>query len=143
MKRTIKNPLPRVLTVMLIGLADDKSPQRYSEDKAFNGDPSTAWVEGVEGPGLGEQVAFEIAPRSTRIEIYPGYGVEEYHRLDNRVKSAVPTLYEFKFLIPHTGVAYRVEKVASRKLLCGDQPFPTDRLGEALPTSFSERLLRA
>jgi ankyrin repeat protein len=47
-------------------LPDDKFPQRYTEAMAFDGDLSTSWVEGVEGPGTGEKIAFEIPPVQSR-----------------------------------------------------------------------------
>ncbi len=77
-------------------LHDSKNPFRYGPDKAFDADMSTSWVEGVEGNGIGQKLAFVIQGKPERILIVPGYGVEKYFRPNNRLKKAVLTLYRFE-----------------------------------------------
>ena len=74
-------------------LHDSKNPFRYGPDMAFDGDMSTSWVEGVEGNGIGQKLAFVIQGKPERILIVPGYGVEKYFGPNNRLKKAVLTLY--------------------------------------------------
>lgn len=105
-------PKPRFPLASSI-LQDNKSPLRYSREMAFDGDLATAWVEGRDGPGIGEKIAFEVAPNSGQIEIYPGYGVREYHSSNNRLKQAVFTLYIFNYLVPQNGMAYTVKEIQS------------------------------
>ncbi len=64
-------------------------------EKAFDGDISTAWVEGAEGPGTGQRIAFKIDRGAAEISIFPGYGDERYFYKNFRVKTA---RLEFYFL---------------------------------------------
>ncbi len=80
-------------------LKDAKNPQRYSPEKAVDDKIQTSWVEGVEGPGVGECIAVEITKDITRIRIFPGYGVEKYFSLNNRIKKAYFHIY-FLFAAP-------------------------------------------
>jgi hypothetical protein len=54
---------------------DRKDPDRYSVKNAFDGDPSTAWVEGAKGDGTGEYIVVEF-PHERELDgffLYPGY----------------------------------------------------------------------
>ncbi len=62
---------------------------RYSGDKAFDGRPDTAWVEGVPGPGIGQGIAIktESSIAFDSVEILPGYFDERYFAANNRIKA--------------------------------------------------------
>lgn len=48
----------------------------YQAEQAFDADHDTAWVEGVEGQGIGEYLEYEFAggcPRITTVKIMNGY----------------------------------------------------------------------
>ncbi len=109
-------------------LKDDNNPLRYNEEKAFDNELSTSWVEGVEGPGIGEKIAFAIEQTADQISIFPGYGEDQYYLPNNRLKKAVLTIYAYQYIIPQTGDAYTVEKLISWELEFNDsqsfQDFP-------------------
>lgn len=65
----------------------------YSPKRAFDNNIETAWVEGVAGHGIGEQILFIIPGNAKEIKIFPGYGKENVFYVNNRVKTA--TLYIF------------------------------------------------
>ena len=69
-------------------LADSKIADRYSPDKAFDGDPLTSWVEGVEGNGQGQilEIAFEKKIMIDAIEVMPGYFDQKYWQRNNRIR---------------------------------------------------------
>lgn len=68
-------------------------PTNYQDFRAPNlvdGDPTTAWVEGADGPGSGEWVKFEFTSplELSRIDILNGYQLDESHFTgDARVKT--------------------------------------------------------
>lgn len=80
-------------------LKDAEDPQRYSPEKAVDDKIQSSWVEGVEGPGMGECIAVKISEDISRIRIFPGYGVEKYVTLNNRLKKAYFHIY-FLFAAP-------------------------------------------
>jgi hypothetical protein len=66
------------------------STANYRATNLVDGDTTTAWNEGAEGPGLGEWVKFEFSEQLVleRIEIANGYQKDEERFLGNpRVKS--------------------------------------------------------
>ena len=74
-------------------LPDSRSAQRssriiYSADKAFDGDPATAWVEGTSGNGHGLSLSIEFDKpiNADAVEIMPGYFDESRHAEYNRVE---------------------------------------------------------
>ena len=75
-------------------LADAKTPLRYAAERAFDGDLATSWVEGVDGPGLGQKLAFALPVGAAAISVVPGYGDETYYGLNNRVRTARLTLFD-------------------------------------------------
>lgn len=68
-------------------LSDDAIADRYAVDKAFDGDPRTSWVEGVEGDGVGEWIDLVIEPpaRIDALELMPGYFDQAFWEANNRV----------------------------------------------------------
>ncbi len=104
-------------------LDDPRFPARYTVDKAFDDDRGTAWVEGDDGPGIGERIAFELPPDVQGIEIFAGYGEERYYLPNNRVKKADLTVYLMRLDIwqfDHHG--YHVEEVDSMEMHFEDTP---------------------
>jgi hypothetical protein len=70
-------------------LRDNIRYDRYSVDKAFDGDPLTSWVEGMSDSGVDETVTvvFERPVDVDSIEIMPGYFDERYWMRNNRVRT--------------------------------------------------------
>ena len=68
-------------------LADSKIASRYSPEKAFDGDPLTSWVEGVEGNGEGQtlDIALDKEIFVDAIEVMPGYFDQRYWQRNNRI----------------------------------------------------------
>ncbi len=77
-------------------LRDKKDPDMYSPPKAFDGNPKTAWVEGVDGDGIGQKLGFFAAETIHSIKILPGIGDAKYFKKNNRVKKAKLSIYEAK-----------------------------------------------
>lgn len=70
-------------------LPDTKAAGRYSPAKALDGDPGTAWVEGVSDSGVFESlhVEFSLPITFDAIEVMPGYFDERYWEANNRVRT--------------------------------------------------------
>ena len=105
-------PLPLATS----SLQDPKVPGRYSADKAFDGDLKTSWVEGVEGPGIGEKLAFEVRPAARSIAVVPGYGDSQYYTLNNRVKTAKLSLYVLSTSPAENATFYHSRKLSEQDL---------------------------
>lgn len=62
-------------TVWASSTLQSKPPGRYSVKNAFDGDSTTAWVEGVEGDGAGESITVEFLENVTvkGFLLFPGY----------------------------------------------------------------------
>jgi hypothetical protein len=85
---------------------------RYGADKAFDGNVATAWVEDVEGDGIGQKLGFFINGTIAGIKILPGIGVAKYFKLNNRVKKAKFSIYEVKSSgITEYAMIYEFEKL--------------------------------
>ncbi len=97
-------------------LHDKKNAFRYAPDKAFDSDLSTSWVEGVEGDGIGQKLAFVIKENTKWISIVPGYGVEKYHKTNNRLKKATLTLYKCVEHVAQIDSKTFYEKLTSEEL---------------------------
>lgn len=97
-------------------LHDKKNAFRYAPDKAFDGDLSTSWVEGVEGDGIGQRLAFIIRGNPKWISIVPGYGVKKYYKTNNRLKKATLTLYKYVRLLAQIDSKTFYEKLTSEEL---------------------------
>ncbi len=74
-------------------LADKDVPARYAANKAFDGDNTTTWVEGADGPGIGQRIAFDVPARAVGLRVLPGYGDPRYFNRNYRVETAVLDLY--------------------------------------------------
>jgi hypothetical protein len=64
--------------------------QNFRAPNLVDGDPTTAWIEGAEGPGSGEWVRFEFTSplELSRIDILNGYQLDTSHfKGDARVKT--------------------------------------------------------
>ncbi|MCX8009337.1 MAG: hypothetical protein N3A54_06625, partial [Patescibacteria group bacterium] len=76
----------------------------YSPQKAFDGNINTAWVEGVEGDGIGEYILFYVPIKNSRYDSKPakinlsiinGYAKNEHlYKINNRVKEFCLEIYE-------------------------------------------------
>ena len=60
---------------------------------AFDNSLANSWVEGIDGPGIGQKIAFRIGYDAYQIEIVPGYGEESFFTSNNRVKKAELRFY--------------------------------------------------
>ncbi len=120
--------IPKPVFPIADSFLKDNNPLRYNEEKAFDNDLSTSWVEGVEGPGTGEKIAFAVEQTADQISIFPGYGDDQYYLQNNRLKEAVLTIYAYQYIVPQSGDGYTVKKLASWELEFDDtqsfQDFP-------------------
>ena len=125
-----RTPPPVLFPLATSFLDDPRFSGRYTADKAFDDDLDTAWVEGDDGPGLGEKIAFEMPPDVQKLEIFAGYGEERYHLPNNRVKKAVLGIYVLRLDYPQIGSWYVVEELKTTELHFEDTPqfqtFPLD-----------------
>lgn len=55
--------------------AQPLSPSRYGPEKALDGNPATAWVEGGAGPGIGESYYFAVTEFPEELEFVNGYAL--------------------------------------------------------------------
>jgi hypothetical protein len=124
-------------------LPSPNNPGAYSPKNAFDGDLSTAWVEGAPGPGVGEwlQIELESPKEIAGIILWPGY-LKNYETLHN---NALPRVIEVRIddkTLATSTVPYSLED---------DNPPPRphaqdiDLNGECFPTkdtaNFSPRIL--
>lgn len=73
---------------------DELHNYKYGAVNLFDGDFSTAWVEGVKGDGVGESVFISVPYNCKTINIHNGYGKSEsLLRENNRVKRLKLTCY--------------------------------------------------
>ncbi len=72
-----------------------KQPFRYAPDKAFDGELSTCWVEGIEGSGVGQKIAFEV-DKARGLSILPGFGKDIYFKKNNRIKKVNLSISELR-----------------------------------------------
>ncbi len=73
-------------------LPGGRVPNRYDAESAFDGDPLTSWVEGVDGDGIGESVRIEFATplrNIAYISVLPGFHDPRWWTANNRVREAV------------------------------------------------------
>lgn len=76
-------------TVWASSTLPSKQLGRYSVKNAFDGDSTTAWVEGVEGDGTGESITVEFLENVTvqGFLLFPGYTKS----LKTLIENAIPT----------------------------------------------------
>ncbi len=111
-----KVPLPLATS----SLQDPKRPGRYDAVRAFDGDLSTSWVEGAAGDGIGEKIAFRMPPSARTIAVFPGYGDAKYYSANNRVKTAVLSLYLVGVAKYENAAGYSCRKLSSTNLAFSD-----------------------
>jgi hypothetical protein len=80
-----------------------RNPNMYEPNNVMDGDPKTMWVEGAEGPGIGEELVFDIPaydyssalPRgATSIKVLNGCAIsQKLFNENNRVKELSVTLF--------------------------------------------------
>lgn len=58
---------------------------RYAADNVLDGDPTTAWCEGVAGDGMGERLTLRVPgpPRPVLVAVVPGYARGDWHFVAN------------------------------------------------------------
>ena len=103
-----------------------KTPCQYAPFKVIDGNPKTAWVEGVEGQGVGAEL---IPPRlldtNTPVKIWAGYGKSrKLFRLNSRPKrievAIIRSKSEWSGPFEHTGgcdESYSSLKIVARHKL--------------------------
>jgi hypothetical protein len=87
---TLGGTLIRPMSVSASSALKATSTNNYRATNLLDGDLTTAWEEGAEGPGLGEWVLFEFSRQVvlTRVEVANGYQKDEDRFLGNpRVKA--------------------------------------------------------
>jgi hypothetical protein len=99
----------------------------YGLDQALDGDPLTAWNEGVDGSGVGQIVEFVLEQSTTvdAVSIKAGFFDERWFRANNRVQSL-----ELSLRLSNSTVfrrQYELEDSMTEQLL---------RLGDAVVTPF-------
>lgn len=79
----------------LNGTDSSKSPGKYGVHNLFDGDSATAWVEGTDGPGIGEWVIFSVGQELPAvIMIRNGYQKSaNLFKRNARIKNASISLY--------------------------------------------------
>lgn len=75
-----------------------KQPGRYSVKNAFDGDSTTAWVEGVEGDGTGESITVEFLENVTvkGFLLFPGYTKSVKTLIENVIPTSVKIVVDGK-----------------------------------------------
>ena len=134
----VYRPHPNVRFPLATSFLDDaRFPGRYAVGRAFDGDLTTSWVEGTDGPGIGERIAFLLPHDTGRIEVLAGYGEERYYLLNNRVKQATLRILLLRSGVTEIAWSYRFEAVHTMELSFENvfrfQSFPLD--GVHLPAS--------
>jgi hypothetical protein len=74
--------------------------EKYNPAKAFDRDIRTSWVEGKPDDGIGEKIAFHVSTIDW-IRIMPGFGVQKYFKMNNRLKKARISIYETREIAVH------------------------------------------
>ncbi len=109
----------RTASSMLTEKGQDKFT--YEPNNAFDEDLKTAWVEGVNGPGIGEKVGFSDDPDGYKnIKIFPGYGIKQFWKLNNRVKKLRMIVYEAERIdeeAQQCKVPFRLKKKLGEQIL--------------------------
>ena len=96
---------------------------KYSPQKAFDKKKSTAWVEGVDGPGIQESIFFKIPHKAQYIKIINGLALsKKWFLLNNRVKDFHLTLniYVLKSDSHQCGIMYFYKTFKVLKLKLND-----------------------
>ena len=71
---------------------------KYSSGKALDGNPKTAWVEGVKGHGIGEILLVKVDLKG-KVKIWSGYGKSErLHKENSRPKKLRVAVIQYQFI---------------------------------------------
>jgi hypothetical protein len=75
-----------------------KQPGRYSVKNVFDGDSTTAWVEGVEGDGRGESISVEFLENVTvkGFLLFPGYTKSVKTLIENVIPDGIKIVVDGK-----------------------------------------------
>ncbi len=84
--------------------ADSKDLYLYHMQSAFDNNPLTSWVEGVDGPGIDQslEIYFDREITVDTIKIMPGYFNEKWYDDNNRVKIISIFLDDFNITVELT-----------------------------------------
>ncbi len=82
-------------------LEDSRDYFRYHAEAARDGDLSTSWVEGRDGPGIGDSILTEDLnyqipgdiEDGIEVSIFPGFGDERFFSRNNRLRRATLVMY--------------------------------------------------
>ncbi len=85
-------------TVWASSTLPSKQLGRYSVKNAFDGDSTTAWVEGVEGDGAGESITVEFLENVTvkGFLLFPGYTKSVKTLIENVIPTGIKTVVDGK-----------------------------------------------
>jgi len=87
---------------------------KYGPHNLFDNDYKTSWVEGVEGPGIGESIHVVIENNTKMINIFPGYGENKDLFIKNnrpkKLKLSVFVGINPRGHVTERGYAYKVKK---------------------------------
>ena len=71
---------------------------KYSSGKALDGNPKTAWVEGVKGHGIGEIILLVDVDLKGKMKIWSGYGKSErLHKENSRPKKLRVAVIQYQW----------------------------------------------
>lgn len=94
-------PASRYIEINASSYLHDKEAYKYSPYNIFDGDPFTAWVEGVDGDGIGENITIDLGPgdklwgsKELIVEISNGYQKSDKTYENN----GIPTMVEVELL---------------------------------------------
>ncbi len=118
---------PRAIYIYASSAIPDEARYSYGPDMAFDGVSSTAWNEGVDGSGAGEEIRirFDRLIEADGIGLQGGYFDERWFSANNRVKRIRVELYD------------RDDQILTKSFDISDQmieqrlSFPTTRFIEA------------
>lgn len=110
----------------------------YAATAAMDGDLKTAWVEGAEGPGVGEVLIIPVPGAKAEIALGCS-GAPEYFAQNNRPKTVeILTLASASPMALQSGILYSDARVAGRESVTFKdtpdwQPLPFDVTGAPSP----------
>ena len=94
---------PRItILIATSSLPDTGDHHQYGPQMAFDGDPLTAWVEGIPGHGIGERLELALDREITidAIAVMPGFFDARYHKTNNRVRTLNVRTESMAFALP-------------------------------------------
>lgn len=104
-------PASRYIGVSASSYLRDKEQHKYSPYNIFDGNPSTAWVEGVDGDGINESITIDLGPgeylqgaQELIVEISNGYQKSDKAYENN----GIPTKVELELSYGDEPVAVKI-----------------------------------